>query len=83
MKKDKLTIFFVILQGIFTLATLITIIIYFFNSNMKIIIPFFFGITLFILSFNNYRIYKKKALTITYLIFGILCIIYGIIRLGI
>ena len=82
MKSKKIAMLFVILQGIFTLVSLIVAIIYFFNPKVKIFLPFFLGITLLILSFNNYKIYHKKSLTVVYLVFGLLCILFGIVKLG-
>lgn len=77
----KITMLFVILQGIFTMATFVTVIIYFFQPKAKIVLPFFFGITLLILAFNNYKVYHKRLLTSIYLVFGLLCILFGIVGL--
>ena len=85
MKKSVINqsnILFVFLQAFFTLLSLIAVIMYFFDSRMKIFIPFCFGFTLCVLSFNNYKIYHKRFFTIIYVIFGIISIFYGTVLLG-
>ena len=78
MKNNKkIAILFVILQGLFTIASVIAVIVYFFQPKVKVFLPFFFGITLLSLAFNNYMIYHKKFFTLIYLVFGLLCMMYG------
>ena len=83
MKADKINQFnikYIVLQGLCTIISFVCVIMSFFQPDIKYFIPFSFGLTLFVLSLNNYKIYHRKFFTILYFLFGILSILYGIIR---
>ena len=74
MKKNKINqtnILFVDIQIFMTIASLVSFVMYLFNSKMLSIMCICFSLTLFVLAFNNYKIFKKKNYTIVYLISGI------------
>ena len=49
-----------------------------FENSFTIPIEVLVGITLLIMSYNNIKIFKRKGLTIVYIIFGIISIIFGL-----
>lgn len=49
-----------------------------FENSFTVPIEVLVGITLFIMAFNNAKMYKRKGLTIIYIIFGIISFITGI-----
>ena len=84
MKSKKINesnILLVNIQSFFTIASLVSFIMYIFNSKMLIIMCICFALTLFVLAFNNYKIFHKKNYTISYLICGIGLIIFTIIKI--
>ena len=84
MKQNKINeknILFVNLQIIVTIASLISFIMYLFNKKMFIIMCICLIINLFILAFNNYKIFRKKNFTIIYLVSGVLLALYLIISM--
>lgn len=49
-----------------------------FENSFTVPIEVLVGITLFIMAFNNAKMYKRKGLTIIYIIFGIISFVTGI-----
>ena len=50
-----------------------------FEHSFTIPIEVLVGITLFFMAYNNYKLFKRKNLTIVYIIFGIISFITGIV----
>ena len=50
-----------------------------FENSFTISIEVLVGLLLFITAFNNYKIFKRKGLTIVYIIFGIISFVVGFI----
>lgn len=50
-----------------------------FENSFTIPVEVLVGITLLIMAYNNIKLFKRKGLTIVYIIFGIICIIFGLI----
>ena len=50
-----------------------------FENSFTIPIEVLVGITLLIMAYNNIKLFKRKGLTIVYIVFGIICIIFGLI----
>lgn len=50
-----------------------------FENSFTVPIEVLVGITLFIMAFNNAKLYKRKGLTIIYIIFGVISFITGIL----
>ena len=65
--------------GMWIQAILVSLIVIFLIINffipVELIISILFILTLLIMSFNNYKVYKRKGFTILYLIFAILVLI--------
>lgn len=69
--------------GLLSQIVLFCILIYFlifhiFLSEIEPMINYIFGLLLFVMSFNNYRIYKRRGLTIIYLLAAIITISFAI-----
>ncbi len=80
-KIDRFNIILVDIQLFATVATLIAFIMYMFQTKMFLILCVCVCITLFILAFNNYKIYHKKNYTIIYLVVGIISTILTILSI--
>lgn len=70
--------------GIFTQIILIVLLIYFliiylFIPQLYIVIEYILSFLLFVMSYNNLKIYKRKGMTITYFIVGIILLVTTII----
>ena len=65
--------------GMWIQAILVSLIVIFLIINffipVELIISILLVLTLLIMSFNNYKVYKRKGFTILYLIFAILALI--------
>ena len=65
--------------GMWIQAILVSLVVIFSIINffipVELIISILFILTLLIMSFNNYKVYKRKGFTILYLIFAILVLI--------
>ena len=48
-----------------------------FENSFTIPIEVLVGITLLVMAYNNIKFFKRKGLTIVYIIFGIISIIFG------
>lgn len=49
-----------------------------FENSFTVPIEVLVGITLFITAFNNYKLFKRKGMTIVYILFGLISFIVGI-----
>ena len=49
-----------------------------FENTFTVSVEVLVGITLFIMAFNNYSLFKRKGMTIVYVIFGLISFIVGI-----
>lgn len=65
--------------GMWIQAILVSLVVIFLIINffipVELIISILLFLTLLIMSFNNYKVYKRKGFTILYLIFAILVLI--------
>lgn len=66
-------------QAVCVVGVLAISILAIFENSFTIPIEVLVGITLFIMAYNNYKMFKRKGLTIVYIIFGIISFITGII----
>ena len=69
------------LQFILTIGLIIFGIITIFNTDLLYIFEIFLGITLLVMGVNNFLIYKRRNLTILYLIIGLGSIILAVLKL--
>lgn len=53
----------------------------FFNSDFMPVVYILLSLVLFIMAWNNYKIYKRKYITVIYLLFGIVTLISFILEL--
>ena len=67
------------LQFIFTIATIVLLVWYFFDSSVLIFLQISLGICLVVMSVNNYILYKKIFNTILYSLIGITLLILSIL----
>ena len=74
-KINRFNIIFVDIQILLTIITAVLCILYFIKKIDISLLQLSLGITLLCLSFNNYKIFKKKKMTIIYLIAGIVVLI--------
>ena len=49
-----------------------------FENSFRVPIEVLVGITLFLMAFNNYNLFKRKGMTAIYIIFGLISFIVGI-----
>ena len=69
----------VLLQAVLTIGIIIFIILSYFKKGiMTNILLILITLDLFVLAYNNHKIYKRKNFTISYLIMGILMIFISI-----
>lgn len=80
-KINRFNILFVDTQIILTIISLILFVLYLFNDDYLLYFEILLGITLFSLSFNNYKIYQKKRMTFIYLFFGIMMFVFSILNI--
>ena len=80
-KIHRYNILFIDAQILLTIVTVILFVVYFFNNKIIGLLQLFLGLTLFSLSFNNYKIYNKKNMTFIYLGVGLIVFILGILHL--
>lgn len=80
-KINEYNILYVNIQAILTICTCVLLVIYFFNNKVLWLLEIFGGLTLLMISFNNYIIYRKGKFTVVYLVIGIITIIFGIVNL--
>lgn len=84
MKKNinKISLIGIIVQFIITIACLIIgILCIFVNKKFFDVLQIVLATDLIVIGINNYTVYKKKNLTIMYLLFGIIMLIIGILSM--
>jgi len=69
------------IQVVLSILLLIIGLITLFKRELFPILEIIIGIDLLCLSYNNQKLFKRKELTTTYLVFGIIVLIVGIISL--
>ena len=80
-KITRFNIVFINLQLLFTFLTIGLFIWYLFDTSMMSIFQGCLGVTLLIMAYNNHIIYRKKAMTITYLVVGIVLLVLDLVLL--
>ncbi len=71
----------IILQFVLTIGLIIFGIVTIFKTDLLYIFEIFLGITLLVMGINNFLIYKRRNLTILYLIIGLGSIILAVLQL--
>ena len=71
----------IIIQFILTIGLIIFGIVTIFNTDLLYIFEIFLGITLLVMGLNNFLIYKRRNLTILYIIIGLGSIVLAILKL--
>ncbi len=78
MKKNfKLTIY---LQLVLSIITLVLFVMYLINNKYLSFLELALGFNLLVTGYNNEKVYKRRNLTILYIIFGIVMIVISIIK---
>ena len=71
----------IILQFILKIGLIIFGIVTIFNTDLLYIFEIFLGITLLVMGLNNFLIYKRRNLTILYIIIGLGSVILAVLKL--
>ena len=71
----------IILQFILTIGLIIFGIVTIFNTDLLYIFEIFLGATLLVMGLNNFLIYKRRNLTILYIIIGLGSIVLAVLKL--
>lgn len=71
----------IIIQFILTICLIIFGFVTIFNTDLIYIFELLLGVTLLVMGLNNFLIYKRKSLTILYLIIGLGSISLAILKL--
>ena len=71
----------IVIQFLLTISVIFFGIITIFNTNLLYYFEILLGITLLVMGLNNYLIYKRKNLTILYIIIGIGSIILALLEI--
>ena len=50
-----------------------------FEHSFTVPIEVLIGITLLIMAFNNFKVFKRKGLTLIYVVFGFICLLVGVL----
>ena len=85
MKKEKkspvnrFSILFVDLQMVLTLLVVVFFIIGFFNQKFLIATEICLGLDLFMMAYNNYLIYRRRNMTIIYIVIGVLALLSALL----
>ncbi len=66
-------------QAVCVVGVLFISILAIFENSFTIPIEVLVGITLLLMAYNNIKLFKRKGLTIVYIIFGIISLIIGIL----
>ena len=77
----RFNIVFINIQLFLTFFTFGLFVWYIFDSSMIYLFQLFLGLTLLIMAYNNHIIYRKKAMTITYLVVGIILLVLDLVLL--
>ena len=71
----------IILQFILTIGLIIFGIVTIFKTDLLYIFEIFLGVTLLVMGLNNFLIYKRRNLTILYIIIGLGSIVLAVLQL--
>jgi hypothetical protein len=66
-------------QAVCVIGVLFISILALFENSFTVPIEVLVGITLLIMAYNNDRMFKRKGLTVVYLVFGIVCLLIGVL----
>lgn len=77
-KKSLLTLY---LQIIISVCCIVLLIMYFINNKYLPYLIMTLGVDLLVIGYNNMLFYKRKNLTVSYMFFGVVLFIYGILKL--
>ena len=66
-------------QAVCVIGVLFISILALFENRFTVPIEVLVGITLLIMAYNNDKLFKRKGLTIVYLVFGIVCLLIGVL----
>lgn len=69
----------ILAQAICVVGILFISILAIFENSFTVPIEVLVGITLLIMAYNNYKIYKRNGLTTVYIIFGLISLVIGIL----
>ena len=79
---NEFNILYVIIQMILTIVALVfAILSVFVNKKYNNLFLLFMGIDLIVVGINNYKIYKRKNLTIIYIIVGVILLVSAILKM--
>ncbi len=68
------------IQFVMSIILLILLVITIFNHNFLVFSEIMMGLTLLVMAYNNQTFYKRKNLTIIYIVFGVLVILMTILK---
>ncbi len=66
-------------QAVCVIGVLFISILAIFEHSFTVPIEVLIGITLLIMAYNNDKLFKRKGLTVVYLVFGIVCLLIGVL----
>jgi len=66
-------------QAVCVIGVLFISILAIFEHRFTVPIEVLIGITLLIMAYNNDKLFKRKGLTVVYLVFGIVCLLIGVL----
>ncbi len=78
MKKRNLVFF---IQLVFTIVTLVFLIMFIFNKKFLYLLQIALGITTIITGYNHFLTHKKKNISIMYFIIGLVLLILAVITI--
>ena len=80
-KDYRIKQFFLWTQLILVLLIIFTGISSLFNKKLLPVCTIFTALTLLVMGYNNYKVYKRKSFTIIYTLVGLITLVVGIINL--
>lgn len=79
MKNKSINEVGILVQALFLVTLLYSLILTLFISEFEVLFNITLGLTLFSMAYNNQKVYKKRGMTICYVIVGIISMIMGLI----
>lgn len=79
-KEEKKSLLSLYLQFIMSFVVIIFIILYFVNKKYVLPLELSLGATLIIMGYNNKVFYKRKNVTILYIIIGVVLVVFSILQ---
>ncbi len=70
-----------LVQVVLVFCLLVFAVISIFNSEFMPAVTLVTGLTLLVMAYNNYRIYKRKSFTMLYIAIGVIVLIFGVLDL--